>query len=330
VPAEKDVDLMRKKCWHIHLRALYRSRNCGFAYLATIAIFSFSIESLGADTLVYSFETGLEGFTNNGAGITVTQDTIGATHGTNSMKVALTGPTFVGAQTAPNTMHPAIGDPPGLDHVTFDLTFTQPFPEGGFAVVGVMVFGVDQAGEPVQLQTGPHLTDETLEWHIDGKVPDTYRDITIDMTRFTHPVTFEPDSTFNDIVGTQGSGPFDMIPTSFQLYFNKTGGLGFPLTVYIDNIRVGMTMAGTEGDYNDDGVVDTADYVLWRKLLPTGGTLANDNTPGADAGDYDVWVEHFGEPGAGGGGQAVPEPAAAMMLAVLASFCATARRRAVR
>ena len=82
------------------------------------------------------------------------------------------------------------------------------------------------------------------------------------MTQFTHPVTFEP-GTFNDIVGT-GSGPNDMIPTGFQLYFNKTGGLAFPLTVYIDNIRVGTTPAGVPGDYNGNGTVDAADYVLWR------------------------------------------------------------------
>ena len=60
------------------------------------------------------------------------------------MKVAITGPTFVGANTP--LLHPAIGDPPGLQHVKFDLTLTEPFlDEGqeGFAVIGVMVFGVD-------------------------------------------------------------------------------------------------------------------------------------------------------------------------------------------
>jgi hypothetical protein len=251
-----------------------------------------------------------------------------------SMKVALTGPTFVGAQT--EMLHPAIGDPPGLDHVTFDLTFTEAFPEGGFAVIGVMVFGTDQSGEPVQLQTGPGPPppdiDETLEWHFEGKEPGTYRDVTIDMTRFIHPVTFEP-GTFNDIVGTEGSGPFDMIPTSFQLYFNKSGGLAFPLTVYIDNIRVGMTMAGIEGDYNNDGVVNTADYVMWRKLNDSGVEtgLANDPTPDViDSTDYDTWVRNFGSGGGtGGGGVAVPEPASTACLVVALCAWATIRRRAV-
>ena len=109
------------------------------AIAAASAVLIWATAAHAQDTLVYSFEPDLEGFGPNGAGITVTQDTIGATEGTNSMKVAMTGPTFVGALTG--NLHPDIGDPPGLDHVTFDMTLTDPFPEGGFAVVGVMIFG---------------------------------------------------------------------------------------------------------------------------------------------------------------------------------------------
>jgi hypothetical protein len=54
------------------------------------------------------------------------------------------------------------------------------------------------------------------------------------------------------------------------------------------------------GDYNDDGVVDAADYVLWRKTLrtidvpPYSG--ADGNGSGAvDPGDYGVWRAHFGQ-----------------------------------
>jgi hypothetical protein len=303
------------------------------ALLSTAAaLFCFPPSLHAADTLVYSFETGLEGFGPHGAGITVTQDTIGATEGTKSMKLALTGPTFVGAWTAEGQLHPDIGDPPGLDHVNFDLTITEPFlDEGqeGFAVIGVMVFGVDQAGEPVQLQTGPHMTDETLEFHIEGKEPGTYP-VTMDMTRFTHPVTFANPATFNDIVGTQGSGPNDMIPTSFQLYFNKTGGLDFGLTVYIDNIRVGMTTDGIDGDYNDDGNVDAADYVAQQKFVGLTSSLPNDPDVGTtiDQDQYNTWVEHFGETEMSGssGSSAVPEPASALLLiAAVACWWATKR-----
>ena len=72
--------------------------------------------------------------------------------------------------------------------------------------------------------------------------------------------------------------------------------------------------AGVPGDYNDNGIVDAADYVLWRN----GGTLQNDATPGVQPGDYDVWRSHFGQIAGSGAGAnvnaAVPEPATLVLL----------------
>jgi hypothetical protein len=284
-----------------------------------VAIYATTGAVYAADTLVYGFEDGLQGFGPNGA-ITVSHETtIGVTEGDNSMKVDVVGG-FVGALT-PN-LHPAIGDPPGLDHVTFDLTLTQEY-AGTFAVVGVMVFGVNQQGSPVQLQTGPDFDpelDPVLEYHLEDLAPGTYTDITIDMTEFIHPVTFEL-GTFNDIVGTQGSGPNDMIPTSFQLYFNKNPGTA--LIVYIDNIRVGMTVEGLPGDFNEDEVVDAADFVYWRKAADAGlDDLPNDNddTGPVGAAEYSLWQTNFASMSGGGSSGAVPEPASAALLTVIV-FC---------
>jgi hypothetical protein len=69
------------------------------------------------------------------------------------------------------------------------------------------------------------------------------------------------------------------------------------------------------GDYNGDGAVDAADYVLWRN----GGPLQNEvNTSGTvDQSDYDAWRARFGNTAGAGStlesGSAVPEPAAAML-----------------
>jgi hypothetical protein len=67
------------------------------------------------------------------------------------------------------------------------------------------------------------------------------------------------------------------------------------------------------GDYDGSGVVDLADYVVWRDKLNATVTLPNDTTPGVvDASDYDVWRAHFGQTLAGGNGSVsaapVPEP----------------------
>ena len=54
----------------------------------------------------------------------------------------------------------------------------------------------------------------------------------------------------------------------------------------------GCSPAGVSGDYNNNGTVDAADYVLWRN----GGPLLNDPTPGVQAADYSFWRSRFGPP----------------------------------
>lgn len=73
--------------------------------------------------------------------------------------------------------------------------------------------------------------------------------------------------------------------------------------------------AGVIGDYNDNGVVDAADYTVWRDALGTGATLPNDATPGiVDTTDYAIWKLNFGMSAGSGAGSAVPEPAAWLLL----------------
>lgn len=67
--------------------------------------------------------------------------------------------------------------------------------------------------------------------------------------------------------------------------------------------------AGVQGDYNNNGVVDAADYVLWRE----GGPIQNEVTgvtPGTvTPEDYDAWRARFGNTsGSGSAAAAVPEP----------------------
>jgi hypothetical protein len=68
------------------------------------------------------------------------------------------------------------------------------------------------------------------------------------------------------------------------------------------------------GDFNNNGRVDAADYVTWRKGL---GTTYTEN-------DYNIWRAHFGQTISAGSGTAaaklgspaVPEPAAVMLCAL--------------
>jgi hypothetical protein len=83
---------------------------------------------------------------------------------------------------------------------------------------------------------------------------------------------------------------------------------------------------GGSADYNHNGLVDAADYVIWRKTngqpaVPP-GSGADGNADGTvNQADYDLWRAHFGNPmGAGAGGNlstsTVPEPATAFLLAI--------------
>jgi hypothetical protein len=91
------------------------------------------------------------------------------------------------------------------------------------------------------------------------------------------------------------------------------------------------------GDYNENGIVDAADYVLWRKTLTQNvpnGTGADGNNNGViDDEDYTIWRANFGKNAplgaAAGAAAAVPEPATIglLALAALAFVGAICRRR---
>jgi hypothetical protein len=68
---------------------------------------------------------------------------------------------------------------------------------------------------------------------------------------------------------------------------------------YIRSIEVtGPAPPGVPGDYNNNDIVDAADYVLWRKYLGSDTQLENevpDVTSGSvTADDYDAWRARFG------------------------------------
>ncbi len=163
-----------------------------------------------------------------GAASRLTQDTDRATQGTHSMRVdVVAGATFVGSQTSTldtttigNTA--IVGDPPGLDHVTFDLTITQQFGKrinpaasdafSGFVSIGVTIFGKNQAGQARDAQIDYSIGKEIGAGSL---TPGTYHDRRIDLDALINPDTFT-DESFNDLFGTQGSSPTDLIPTGFQ------------------------------------------------------------------------------------------------------------------
>jgi autotransporter-associated beta strand protein len=84
--------------------------------------------------------------------------------------------------------------------------------------------------------------------------------------------------------------------------------------------RLQVTNGPIWGDFNSDDVVDVADFVMWRKRF------TSVFPPNA----YVTWNSNFGESGAGSGNGAVPEPAAALVVAFAACVGVGCRRRVHR
>ena len=86
--------------------------------------------------------------------------------------------------------------------------------------------------------------------------------------------------------------------------------------------------AGITGDYNFNGIVDAADFVVWRKNLNHSVTLNGDTTPDmVNAQDYTEWRTNFGRTSTSGAAlTSVPEPASVPLL-LLGMLAACSRRR---
>ncbi len=88
-----------------------------------------------------------------------------------------------------------------------------------------------------------------------------------------------------------------------------------------DDFALVATAPGLPGDYNDDGKVNAADYVVWRK---------NPSAHGGDPDGYNTWRGNFGAPGSSSGiaAGAVPEPSSAVLIVGIAfGLVGVGRRR---
>jgi hypothetical protein len=104
---------------------------------------------------------------------------------------------------------------------------------------------------------------------------------------------------------------------------------GINLATIAGDQFVTIPHAALAGDYNDDGTVDAADYVVWRKNVGTNNTLPNNPAPGPiDETEYQSWLENFGRSASGAGGSNVPEPTSVVptLLSLFALFNPRSRR----
>jgi T5SS/PEP-CTERM-associated repeat protein len=107
------------------------------------------------------------------------------------------------------------------------------------------------------------------------------------------------------------------------LVLGGSAASSFSLTVDSTSVILTALAPGVPGDYNNNGTVDAADYVVWRK-----------NPGGFPADAYTTWRSNYGRPPGSGSGSAagiqaaVPEPASAWLL-IIGAVVATWRGRRI-
>jgi hypothetical protein len=139
-------------------------------------------------------------------------------------------------------------------------------------------------------------------------------------------------------------GAFDTWPGT-STNFNGNWGVDLSMglkRVLLSDRKRGLIVVDASGvvipgDYNQDMVVNSADYAVWRAAIGTTKSsvhdtpLADGNYDGVvDGADYVVWREHLGQvqtgTGAIVGGSVVPEPEAIVLLSIVAGLWLSRRR----
>ncbi|MGI9455656.1 MAG: DUF1559 domain-containing protein, partial [Aeoliella sp.] len=116
---------------------------------------------------------------------------------------------------------------------------------------------------------------------------------------------------FTFIQANSITGMFDTIE-----FPQLTDGLGWNSSQTSTTFSVSIVLPG---DYNLDGKVDAADYMVWRDSLGSATTLAADGSGNnlVDVADYEIWKDNFGSfslPAAVARESSVPEPSSVMII----------------
>lgn len=149
--------------------------------------------------------------------------------------------------------------------------------------------------------------------------------LNIDIDEVSPGVPFNPalGTTFDIISSTFGvTGTFDTID-----YSGLPAGKTFAITYLPNSVRLTTVVKPDfAADFDNDGDVDATDYLIWTNAYALNqlGDATGDNI--SDAADYTVWRDTLGS-GPSLPSVAIPEPTAAVLLALASGLPLLCRRR---
>jgi hypothetical protein len=236
-----------------------------------------------------------------------------------AVPVVWTGPTLTFTKTGTNLGD--VNDPANQDRMTANVWLTRASSKGMFNI----------AKEASYDDIGYTSPADTL-WATD-LVPGN-GNATIAAANWQH-LTF---TTWADAYGGPGSPLIGNITTHNAVVKLVTDDIYLDLTFtgfsgggFFTYDRSTGTASPT-GDYNHNGLVDAADYVIWRRTLnqsasPPGSGADGNSNGTVDSGDYTFWRARYGNLGGAGAGLAeVPESASLPIGLELVALVACASR----
>ena len=272
----------------------------------------------GATQVLYSFESGLEGFefpafggsTSSLAQVSGT----GNTDGDDALAVTKTGADWTwdarvimnGSQL--QAMQDAIADNINDYILEMDVTYVAADLPGNLADMNMHVSFQSQPGS---------------EW---GQVF-PFADIGSPVDQLFHVEI--PLSAF------AGDNPNTLVPgiSGLNFHLGFAGSFSGNATVYIDRIALTDTtfVVPENADFDEDGDIDGEDFLAWQAGfgITSGALLAQgdaNNDGAVDDLDLDIWEAQFGTSPLASSSTAVPEPAAALLM-TLAGFCLAGVRK---
>jgi hypothetical protein len=204
---------------------------------------------------------------------------------------------------------------------------------------------LDAADESIFVQTGGAVSRLTVrtasQAHLSGGSLDS---LTVDASSELHlygseflidgaPIAgLTPGDRF--VVGPSSASMLAGVFTSGNAFaFNLAGSTTGNDSIAADALLT-VTLVGAPGDYNYDGVVNAADYTVWRDAFELGESYADyhqadgDFNGVVDDRDRVVWAAHYGSSSESPAASHVPEPGAAVLviLAALLSQATGSRR----